>query len=163
MRLATSVGHDKVIDDGPRDGHHQGQPATTILTLTIGTVEQTAETWPTVMATIANGGVHHTPYVVQKVVGPDGKVLIDDEASPASRCSTATSPTCEQNMLRGVVTHGTGTNADVAGHTIFGKTGTTDDRADAWFIGANPAAHSSPPRCGSGTAPATSSRRRLRW
>ena len=45
---------------------------------------------------------------------------------------------CEQNVLRGVVTGGTGGNASVAGQEIFGKTGTTDNTTDAWFIGANP-------------------------
>ena len=39
------------------------------------------------MATIASGGVHHTPYVVQKVVVPDGKVL-STPRTPATRCST---------------------------------------------------------------------------
>jgi membrane peptidoglycan carboxypeptidase len=41
-------------------------------------------------------------------------------------------------VLQGVVDHGTGTKASVDGHTIFGKTGTTDARNDAWFIGATP-------------------------
>src|SRR5439155_23785747 len=43
---------------------------------------------------------------------------------------------CEMNILRRVVTGGTGTGAKVPGQRIFGKTGTTDDRSDAWFIGA---------------------------
>jgi len=46
---------------------------------------------------------------------------------------------CEQNILRGVVTGGTGyPNALLDSHTDYGKTGTTDARADAWFIGATP-------------------------
>ena len=61
--------------------------------------------------------------------------------------STATTPAqrprsrrrqLRANVLRRVVTGGTGGNANVAGHTIFGKTGTTDNRADVWFIGATP-------------------------
>ena len=38
------------------------------------------------MATIASGGVHHTPVVVQKVVGPDGKVVFDENATRRLRC-----------------------------------------------------------------------------
>jgi membrane peptidoglycan carboxypeptidase len=45
---------------------------------------------------------------------------------------------CVQNVLRGVVTDGTGTGAAVGGHTVFGKTGTTDAQGDAWYIGATP-------------------------
>jgi len=39
------------------------------------------------------------------------------------------------SMMRGVVTHGTGTRANVAGYDLAGKTGTTSDYRDAWFIG----------------------------
>ena len=93
----------------------------------------------TVMATIANNGTYHTPYVIQKIVGPDGKVVFD-ENSAGTQALTPDVAACEQNILRGVVTGGTGGNAAVDGHSIFGKTGTTDGRADAWFIGATPAA-----------------------
>ncbi len=46
---------------------------------------------------------------------------------------------CEQLILRGVITGGTGTGyTEVPGHEPFGKTGTTDNKSDAWFIGATP-------------------------
>ena len=45
---------------------------------------------------------------------------------------------CEQLVLRGVITGGTGTKAALARPRAFGKTGTTDNRSDAWFIGATP-------------------------
>jgi membrane peptidoglycan carboxypeptidase len=109
------------------------------LTLSIGTVEATPMEMATVMATIANGGVHHKPYVVAKVVGPDGKVLIDESGNAGDEVLTKDVADCEANVLRGVVTGGTGTNAAFSGQEVFGKTGTTDNRADAWFIGANPA------------------------
>jgi membrane peptidoglycan carboxypeptidase len=59
--------------------------------------------------------------------GDPGTVVLDHDVA-----------NCEANVLRRVVTGGTGGNANVLGHTIFGKTGTTDNRADAWFIGATP-------------------------
>jgi membrane peptidoglycan carboxypeptidase len=136
VHLATSVGEDKVIAMAHKMGITK-QNLQPFLTLTLGVFEQNTETMANVMATIANGGIHHTPYVVQKIVGPDGKVLFD-ENSPGDRALDADVAACEQNVLRGVVDHGTGTAADVAGQTIFGKTGTTDNRADAWFIGATP-------------------------
>jgi penicillin-binding protein 1A len=72
------------------------------------------------------------------VTTPDGKVIIDNTGNPGDVVLDRDVANCEVNVLRGVVTHGTGGNANVQGHTIFGKTGTTDNRADAWFIGATP-------------------------
>jgi penicillin-binding protein 1A len=136
VRIATSVGEDKVIAMAHKMGIAK-QNLQTFLGLTLGIFEQNTETMADVMATIASGGVHHTPYVVQKVVGPDGKVVFDQQAQ-GEQVLDPDVAACEQNVLRGVVTNGTGGNANVPGQTIFGKTGTTDDRADAWFIGATP-------------------------
>ncbi len=140
VRLAASVGQDKLIDLAHKMGIQQTRPTQNdqFLTLPIGVVEATPLEMATVMATVANGGLHHKPYVVTKVVGPDGKVLLDNTNDPGDQVLTSDVADCEANVLRGVVTNGTGGNANVAGQEIFGKTGTTDDRHDAWFIGANP-------------------------
>jgi membrane peptidoglycan carboxypeptidase len=110
------------------------------LTLTLGVFEQNTETMADVMATIANGGTHRTPYVVQKILGSDGQVLVDVNQT-GDRVLDDDVAACEQNVLRHVIVgpeaH-TGSNADVPGHNVFGKTGTTDARNDAWFIGATP-------------------------
>jgi membrane peptidoglycan carboxypeptidase len=137
VRLATSVGEDKVIAMAHKMGVTKDnlQP---YLGLTLGIFEQNTETMASVMATIASGGMHHTPYVVQKVVAADGTVVFDQSNTPGDQALDPDVADCEQNILRGVVTGGTGTAANVDGHTIFGKTGTTDQRADAWFIGATP-------------------------
>jgi membrane peptidoglycan carboxypeptidase len=138
VHLATSVGEDKVIAMAHKMGITK-QNLQPYLTLTLGVFEQNTETMANVMATIASGGIHHAPYVVQKIVGQDGKVLFD-ESSPGERALDPDVAACEQNILRGVVTKSgaTGTGADVPGHDVFGKTGTTDNRHDAWFIGATP-------------------------
>jgi membrane peptidoglycan carboxypeptidase len=136
VRLATSVGEDKVIATAHKMGIAK-QNLQPYLGLTLGIFEQNTETMADVIATVASGGIHHTPYVVQKIVGQDGKVLFD-ENSPGDRAIDADVAACEQNVLRGVVTGGTGTAANIDGHEVFGKTGTTDSRADAWFIGATP-------------------------
>ena len=62
---------------GAQDGHHARRTSRPFLTLTLGVFEQNTETMADVMATIASGGVHHTPYVVQKIVSTDGRVLLD--------------------------------------------------------------------------------------
>jgi membrane peptidoglycan carboxypeptidase len=64
--------------------------------------------------------------------------VVFDENSPGDQVLHPDVAACEQNILRGVVTGGTGTKAALDSHTVFGKTGTTDQRADAWFIGATP-------------------------
>jgi membrane peptidoglycan carboxypeptidase len=137
VRLSTSVGQDKVIDMAHRMGITQ-QTLQQILTLTLGTIEATPLEMATVIATVASGGVHHTPYFVQKVVTPEGQVLIDESTATGERALDESVANCEQNMLRRVVTGGTGTNAQVPGHDVFGKTGTTDNKSDAWFLGATP-------------------------
>jgi penicillin-binding protein 1A len=137
VRLSTSVGQDNLIALAHRMGIEQ-QTLQRLLNLSIGTIEATPLEMATVMATIANNGVHHTPYVVAKAVNPDGTVLIDEAGNPGDQVISPDVAKCEQNVLRGVVTHGTGTEAEVPGETIYGKTGTSDELANAWFIGAVP-------------------------
>ena len=140
VRLSTSVGQSKLIAMAHKMGIAQTRPAPTdqFLTLSIGTIEATPIEMATVIATVADGGIHHAPFVVERVTRPDGKVLIDESALTGDRVLDQDVANCEMNVLRGVVTHGTGTNANSQTHTIVGKTGTTDNRADAWFIGATP-------------------------
>jgi penicillin-binding protein 1A len=136
VRLSTSVGLAKVIDLAHKMGITKDnlQP---YLTLTLGVFGQNTETMADVMSTIASGGTHHAPYTVQKIVGPEGRVVFDQNTVGDQVLDPAVAA-CEQNVLRGVVTGGTGTKADVPGHLVFGKTGTTDSLGDAWFIGATP-------------------------
>ena len=78
VRLSTSVGQDNLIALAHRMGIEQ-PTLQRLLNLSIGTIEATPLEMATVMATIANNGLHHRPYVVSKVVNPDGTVLIDDD------------------------------------------------------------------------------------
>src|SRR5262249_539204 len=86
-RLPTTVGQSKLIALSHAMGITQTRPAPTdqFLTLSIGTIEATPLEMATVMATVASGGVHHSPYFVQKVTRPDGKVLIDESTTPGNR------------------------------------------------------------------------------
>jgi membrane peptidoglycan carboxypeptidase len=140
VRLSTSVGQDKIMQMAYDLGITQRR-LFPHLTLSIGDVEATPLEMATVIATIANDGVRQDPYFVQKVVTPDGQTLIDETARPGLGKQVLPSDVaeCEQLVLRHVITGGTGTGyTDVPGHEPFGKTGTTDNRSDAWFIGATP-------------------------
>src|SRR4029079_18204816 len=86
VRLATSVGYDKVIATAHAMGVTVDLP--TILNLTLGTIGQNTEAMASVMATIANRGVAHAPFVVQKVVTQDGQVLIDETDTAGNQALT---------------------------------------------------------------------------
>jgi penicillin-binding protein 1A len=89
-------------------------------------------------ATLANGGVHHDPTAISKVEFPDGK--IDEiESEEGERALTPGQAYDVTNVLKGVITQGTG-----AGYTnlpcseVAGKTGTSEEESDAWFVGYTP-------------------------
>ena len=89
-------------------------------------------------ATLANGGIHHDPTAISKVEFPDGKV---DEfgADDGERVLTPGEAYEVTRILEGVITSGTG-----AGYTSIGcsaeagKTGTSEEESDAWFVGYTP-------------------------
>jgi penicillin-binding protein 1A len=89
-------------------------------------------------ATLADGGIHHTPTAISRVEFPNGKV---DEANPDSgeRVLTPGEAYDVTKLLEGVITQGTG-----AGYTYMGcgseagKTGTSEGESDAWFVGYTP-------------------------
>lgn len=86
--------------------------------------------------TFANKGVHVDPVAIIKVLDRNGKVL--EQAEPKRRTVISESSAAElTSMLEGVVTRGTGTGANI-GRPAAGKTGTTSDYRDAWFVGYTP-------------------------
>jgi len=137
-RTELAVGFNKVIDTAHKLGITQKtlQP---ILTLTLGTIESTATEMATVAATIANGGLRHPPVFVSKIVGPDGDIVFDAHRDVVPvRAISADTAACELDLLKGVITGGTGTAARLNGHDSAGKTGTTDNLADANFMQITP-------------------------
>jgi penicillin-binding protein 1A len=90
-------------------------------------------------ASFANGGVHHDPTAISKVEFPDGKVD-EIESEEGDRVLTPGQAYDVTNVLKGVITEGTG-----AGYTnltycteVAGKTGTSEEESDAWFVGYTP-------------------------
>ena len=89
-------------------------------------------------ATLANGGIHHDPTAISKVEFPDGKVD-EIESEEGERVLTTGQAYDVTNVLKGVITSGTG-----AGYTnlpcseVAGKTGTSEEESDAWFVGYTP-------------------------
>jgi penicillin-binding protein 1A len=89
-------------------------------------------------ATLANGGVHHDPTAISKVEFPDGKVD-EIESEEGNRALTPGQAWTVTNVLKGVITQGTGEGfTELACPEAAGKTGTTDEESDAWFVGYTP-------------------------
>lgn len=83
----------------------------------------------------ANGGRGVEPYGVSRIRTPQGRVIYQ-RSNPDGRQVINNPPLYYMNeMLRGVITSGSGRSAAIAGRDLAGKTGTTSDYKDAWFVG----------------------------
>jgi penicillin-binding protein 1A len=88
-------------------------------------------------AAIANQGTHIEPFMIDRVASPDGQVL--EQHFPTAY--TSTDPAVAYvltHMMQGVIQHGTAYAAADLPLELAGKTGTTDDFSDAWFVGFTP-------------------------
>jgi penicillin-binding protein 1A len=83
----------------------------------------------------ANGGRSVLPHVVTRMTTRDGRVLYERRGSGLGQVVMPWDVGAMNDMLRTVVTSGTGRRAAIAGRDIAGKTGTSQDYRDAWFIG----------------------------
>jgi penicillin-binding protein 1A len=87
-------------------------------------------------ATLANGGDHIAPTIVSKVVFPDGSIVNLGDP-PKKKVFTDGETAAATKVLKTVITNGTGTSANY-GCPAAGKTGTTSNYTDAWFVGYTP-------------------------
>jgi penicillin-binding protein 1A len=104
--------------------------------LTLGTSNTNVLDMAEAYSTFANDGIHRNPIFVTKIEAPDGKVLYQADTTGQRVLSDQVART-ETDVLKGVIKDGTGTRANI-GRPAAGKTGTTDNRTDAWFVGYTP-------------------------
>ena len=135
LKLAARVGIHKVIDMAHRFGVTSNIPA--YLPVALGAVEITLEEQVASYAVFPNDGIRVAPRLIRKVSNADGITLWQDTSAVNEVIDQQTARTM-MTLLRGVTQHGTGASAAQLQHPIGGKTGTTSDFTDAWFLGFSP-------------------------
>ena len=134
-RLANQVGAQNVA----RTAHRLGivSPIQTDPSMALGAVEVSPVEMAQAYAAFANGGYAVKAYGIERIRTAQGKVLYDHGvAQPPHPQVIAGRPLNEMNqMLRQVLVSGSGAGARINGYDLAGKTGTTSDYRDAWFVG----------------------------
>jgi len=135
VKLAARVGIHKVIDMAHRFGITTSIPA--YLPIALGAVEITLQEQVAAYAVFPNDGIRVKPRLVRKVSNADGITLWEDTPTVDQVIDQQTARTM-MGLLRAVTQHGTGAAAAQLNHPVGGKTGTTSDYTDAWFLGFSP-------------------------
>jgi penicillin-binding protein 1A len=133
-RMISELGPQKVAETARAMGIES--PIQPHLSLALGSADVTPLEMASAFGTLANGGLRVQPIAILKVTDAKGKVLEDNRPRrqvgiPADVAYVMT------DILKGVIRQGTGTGANI-GKPAAGKTGTTDDYRNAWFIGYTP-------------------------
>jgi penicillin-binding protein 1A len=135
LRLAAHVGIHKVIDTAHRFGITEDIPP--YLPIALGAVDITLEEQVASYSVFPNDGVRVSPRLIRKVSNADGITLWEERPTVNEVIDQQTARTM-MLLLKGVVAHGTGQEAAKLNHPLGGKTGTTSDFTDAWFLGFSP-------------------------
>ena len=133
VRLALEVGPKAIV----RTAHRLGiaSPLNANASLALGTSEVSMIELVSAFAPFANGGTGVVPYVVERVRTAGGKQLYAYEPQSLGRIVDERHVGMMNAMMRETLVSGTAHKADVAGWPAAGKTGTSQDFRDAWFIG----------------------------
>jgi penicillin-binding protein 1A len=156
VRLAQVIGMARIREMAARFGLERGLGNN--LASALGSNEVTLLQLTTAYAMLVNGGKRIEPALIERIQDRHGKTVLRRDSRPCPQCQNVAwagqpAPLLpdprEQvvdparsyqmvNMLRGVVERGTATRALAIGKPVAGKTGTTDDIRDAWFVGFTP-------------------------
>jgi 1A family penicillin-binding protein len=138
VRLSQAIGERRVVAQARRSGIRS--PMEPVPSLALGALEVTPLELVTAYAPFGNGGFGVRPYLVSRIEAGDGTVLWRAPLKKPERVLGAAEAFQVTSMLRSVVDEGTGRvvrDLGVQG-AIAGKTGTTNNGADVWFIGYSP-------------------------
>ena len=132
-KLANAVGPENVVAVAHRLGitSHLGTDAS----IALGTSEVTLLELTSAFTPFANGGYSVAPFAVLRITTRDGQVIYERNGDGLGQAITNRDLGSMNSMMRAVVTEGTAKKAQIANFDIAGKTGTSQDYRDAWFVG----------------------------
>ena len=138
VRVSQNVGLQRIIDGAHRMGIQSNIPA--VPAVALGALDVTPMELVRAYAPFANGGYRVTPRIVKRIEARDGTVLWSSETIPPEQVMDPRDAYQLTSMLRAVVDYGTGRPIREYGAKgmIAGKTGTTNDGTDVWFVGYTP-------------------------
>ena len=156
VRLAQTIGMERVVEYARRLGVVDDMPA--VLSMALGAGETTLLRLTTAYAMLVNGGLRVTPSLIDRVQDNQGRTVFRHDLRACLGCrpeawDNQNVPEIPDNrervadagqayqvvsMLQGVVQRGTGRRVRAVGKPLAGKTGTTNESQDTWFIGFSP-------------------------
>lgn len=132
--LTNKLGFTTLVTKSDKNGNSDMGLAVGIGSLTKGV---SVETMAAAYQPFGDGGLYNKPYTYTKVLDSNGNVLLENKATGTRAFSQETS-TIVNRLLQNDVTNGTGVKAQLSSTTVGGKTGTTDNGWDRWFVGITP-------------------------
>jgi penicillin-binding protein 1A len=135
VKLAQKVGMPTVADYARRFGITS--PILPFLPVALGAADLTLYEQTSAYTVFPNDGLRIEPRYIRKVTDYEGHVLEQDFPDAKDVISQRTARTMV-SLLEEVVKHGTASSAKKLNHPVAGKTGTTNDYTDAWFVGFTP-------------------------
>jgi penicillin-binding protein 1A len=134
VRTLEAVGIENAVDFAHKVGITSPIPG--VPSMALGSADLTLKDLVRGYATFANGGLQSPPpFLIRKVVDRNGRVLESYEGHPGEAVVDSMSNYQLIQCLEGVAQRGTGARTNDLKWTVAGKTGTTDDHTDAWFLG----------------------------
>ncbi|MEV7418688.1 transglycosylase domain-containing protein [Streptomyces sp. NPDC089919] len=139
VQMITDIGLCPVTDMARKLGvvPANGEKLKEVPSIALGTEGMSPLTMANAYATFANRGVYCSPVAIESITDAHGKALRVPRSSCERAMSQRTADTIN-SLLRGVIDSGTGKEAGLEGRDSAGKTGTTDSRYNAWFVGYTP-------------------------
>ena len=138
VRLGLIAGLDNVVAMAHRLGIYPTTDLCACKSLPLGVASISPLEMASAYATLANDGVYNPPYLIDRVEDRNGNVIFAHAPAPEQRVAPQTARLVA-SILQQNVQAGTGTAARISGQQAAGKTGTTQDSTDGWFVGFTPA------------------------
>ncbi|HTG01084.1 MAG TPA: PBP1A family penicillin-binding protein [Nitrospirota bacterium] len=135
VRLLEKIGIDSAISYAKQLGIRS--PLTRYLPLALGSSDVTLAELTSAYAVFANHGIRTGPFAITSISDSTGRILFQNDIVPQQVTKPETAYLITY-LLKGVIEHGTGWKARALGRPVAGKTGTTNDYRDAWFVGYTP-------------------------